>query len=190
MPPHAAVSHTFSDKKVLMRGEDIYLCLSIDGTFTECFELQNFPFDIQPLTISIAVNCRASGPLAIKLCCTDATTAYGVQEEDFHLRSIYRPRKNCFVVTGETGQDDRVFPAVNVISVLERRPQHTVTNIFVPMFIFVLLACVVSILPTYALAPPSFPSVGAHAGSATGRLFSATRRAKRRSTHIKETVCL
>ena len=50
----------------------------------------------------------------------------------------------------------------------------------VPMFIFVLLACVVSILPTYALAPPSFPSA-----LDAGRFLSSPHPQTRRSPCLR-----
>lgn len=55
------------DNKVMKRGDDLVLALRMEGSFTEVFELADFPFDMQGLTISMVFNCRANGPLPIDI---------------------------------------------------------------------------------------------------------------------------
>lgn len=46
----------------MFRGDDIILALRHEGTFTEIFELENYPCDQQALTITLNFNTRLTGP--------------------------------------------------------------------------------------------------------------------------------
>ena len=55
------------DGKVMKRGDDLIMALRVEGTFVEVYELVDYPFDCQGLTMTLAFNCRANGPLPIDI---------------------------------------------------------------------------------------------------------------------------
>ena len=51
-----ALDFRVTDSKIMRRGDDLTMCLQVDGTFYEIFELQDFPFDVQGLTMTLIFN--------------------------------------------------------------------------------------------------------------------------------------
>ena len=41
-----------------MTSHDLDLCVKVTGTFVEPMELENFPMDLQRLTMTISMTCR------------------------------------------------------------------------------------------------------------------------------------
>ena len=62
-----AINFRAVDTKILRRGDDLHLAMRYEGTFAEVYELEDFPFDQQGLTIMLNFNCRVGGPLPIEL---------------------------------------------------------------------------------------------------------------------------
>lgn len=121
-----------------------------DAVFTECYELHDFPFDVQPLTMSLAINCRVSGKTPARFVVAEDATMGSC--DNFHLGDVYNLRPRVYVACGETGQGNRVFPSANVVVIIERHPQYFITNVFVPMFLFVTIACMNNIIPLTEIA--------------------------------------
>ena len=48
-------------------GTDLLMMYHVRGTFFEAFELHNFPFDGQGLTVTVAILNRADGPFPVDL---------------------------------------------------------------------------------------------------------------------------
>ena len=62
-------AHSFKvvDAKCIKRGDDLALAGRYDGAFAEVYELEDFPFDQQGLTMMLNFNCRVGGPLPMEL---------------------------------------------------------------------------------------------------------------------------
>ena len=62
-----AVEISFKDVTPVRReGDDLVLRFRVSGVFVEVMELQEYPFDVQALTISIQLNCRTNGPMPVR----------------------------------------------------------------------------------------------------------------------------
>jgi len=54
------------ESKVTTEGNDLQLIKRVEGIFFERFELQNFPFDEQDLTVTVSCNCAMEGPVPVE----------------------------------------------------------------------------------------------------------------------------
>ena len=54
------------------------------GTFHETHELYDFPFDTQPLHISLCINCRKTGPMPIRFRVNHARSGGGGEQNQHH----------------------------------------------------------------------------------------------------------
>ena len=59
---------------VQKRGNDLVIAVRFAGEFSEVFELENYPFDVQGLTITLNINCRYHGPMPVVLDVADSAT--------------------------------------------------------------------------------------------------------------------
>jgi hypothetical protein len=80
------------DRKVYRAGNDIHLALRYEGDFFENMELENFPFDMQELSLSIAINCRTGGNMPCDLVVADDATI-GISRSGFALHQLYEARR-------------------------------------------------------------------------------------------------
>ena len=70
-------------------GDDIEILLYFKGTFQECLDLDDFPFDTQLLQISLCINCRRGGPLPIRWNVTNSSEAVA-KTNRFYLSHVWR----------------------------------------------------------------------------------------------------
>jgi hypothetical protein len=138
-----ATTFTLVDRKLRDQGDDIMVACRYNGTFTEIYELEDFPFDQQGLTIQFNLNCRVGGPLPVDLSvsaqckvtlsCID--TCPPAREWAVADRVHFRTHN-----LGAEYKSDRVFPALNITARVSRRPLYHVLNLAVPMGLFSLLS--------------------------------------------------
>ena len=149
------------DREVMIVGQDIMLKLRIEGEFYEKLELNEFPFDEQDLTISLAVNVRTTGNTPVKLAVAEDALLSVDMDEGHQLSHLYtfetrtlpdesaladgsgavKPMANVRVLCTETGTSaDRMFPAMKISVKIVRKASYYVFNVAVPMIIFNCLA--------------------------------------------------
>ena len=84
---------------VIRVGQDLSLNCRWEGVFFEEFELQQFPFDRQALTISLSINSRTRGMLPVEFvldeCCA------GIDMSGFTMRSMYDLDQTLYLRTSE-----------------------------------------------------------------------------------------
>lgn len=135
-----ALSMKMIDSKVLKKGDDLLMAVRIEGVFTERFELHDFPFQCQGLTLTINLNCRLNGPMPVQfvvgkpakivmtcigLCPPDAQWAVS---PELHVRSH------------DVGWGDRSFPAISFTAKVTQKPFYYLVYLAAPFGIFSLVS--------------------------------------------------
>lgn len=116
-------------------GNDLAAKMRFDGVFLEPMLLRDFPFDVQDLTISIAINCRTTGKTPVKLTVNQSikremSLSCFWQHQEWGLASelVLHP-----YLAGTTG---RLFPSCNISVVVGRRPLFYIVNVLLPTALF------------------------------------------------------
>ena len=135
-----AEQFTCQDARAVSSGDDLVLSARYCGTFLEPMELEEFPFDVQSLTCSLAVNCRTNGPIPVVIAIDPAAKLHiAMEEKYFPLHSEWRLERAVRCSCELVGTEGRRFPTVNIEAVMHRRPTYYVVNVCGPMFIFALM---------------------------------------------------
>lgn len=111
----------------------------IEGEFFERFELQNFPFDAQDLSVTISFNCATEGPVPVEVVCPPSAHL-GVDTSIFAFADVWilAPTLTGESTTvGATAQ--RRFPALHVRASVSRRANFVLWNVAMPMSFISLL---------------------------------------------------
>ena len=140
------------NKDVFEIGNDIHAKVRFEGTFTANLQLEKFPFDVQLLTFSLAVNCRTNGRTPVALECSHEMMCHTISNEEFHLNEVYFVQERIHVLTGTCGYAPRIFPAVNITMIIERKPGFFLINVFLPVLLFVPLSAMQQFIPVNDLA--------------------------------------
>ena len=133
------------DTAVRREGDDLLLNLRWEGTFYESFELYDFPFDSQGLTVSISLNCRTTGPIPVEIKvppnCGNSID-YNGYTEDHNWHIVHDPNdKSLRFLTKEVGGGpQRMFPTFCFSVLVQRRSSYTVVNAVIPFTCFSILA--------------------------------------------------
>jgi len=107
-------------------------------------ELQNFPYDMQELSIELALNCRINGILGCELCVApDAQIS--VSNDGFACHQLYDLDERTTYCQKLTGDG---YPTIRVSARVYRHPFYIVINMMLPMFCFVLMSMCQYIVPT------------------------------------------
>lgn len=93
-----ALRHKVLDRDVVKSGPDIELRMRFAGTFQQRFEVDDFPFDDQHITISLGLNCRRNGPIPTAFSLSDKTLL-SIDPAGFGLRMQWKLDRNIFVHT-------------------------------------------------------------------------------------------
>ena len=140
-------AHSFKtvDAKCMQRGDDIMIAMRYEGAFTEIYELEDFPFDQQGLTIMLNFNCRVGGPMPIEMVvspiCKVTLSCIDVCPPAREWTVGKQVNTNCFNAGEEYGTD-RVFPALTVTVQVERKPMYHILNLAMPMGLFSFLSII------------------------------------------------
>ena len=133
------------DAKCMKRGDDIVLAMRYEGAFAEVYELEDFPFDQQGLTIMLNFNCRVGGPLPMELVvsprCKMTLSCIDVCPPAREWIVSRKVSIHTFKMGEEYGTD-RVFPALSVTAQVERKPMYHVLNLAMPMGLFSFLSLI------------------------------------------------
>ena len=135
------------DAKWKWRGDDIVMAMRYEGAFAEVYELEDFPFDQQGLTIMLNFNCRVGGPLPMELVvsprCKMTLSCIDVCPPAREWAVNTKMKLNSFVL-GEDYDTDRVFPALSITAQVKRKPMYHVLNLAMPMGLFSALSVIQS----------------------------------------------
>ena len=72
------------------QGNDLILVARFEGTFMEPMELKGFPFDVQDLTASLAINCRTTGMMPVHFRVSESGKfRHVIQKRHFTMRNEY-----------------------------------------------------------------------------------------------------
>ena len=125
--------------KAMNCGDDIVLQMRHEGTFTEVYELADFPCDQQALALKLNFNVRDSGPVPINLVispgCTCSMDCIDLcpPAKQWHVEPDLR------IVAHHFGPPDRRFPALTFVVIVTRQPFFYLMYLAVPMGVFSLL---------------------------------------------------
>ena len=134
-------AHSFKvvDAKCRKHGDDMLMAMRYEGAFAEIYELEDFPFDQQGLTMMLNFNCRVGGPLPLKLTvspsCKITLSCIDVCPPAREWIVAKRLTIRSFNIGEEYGTD-RVFPALSLTAQVERKPMYHVLNLAMPMGLF------------------------------------------------------
>jgi len=113
--------------------------------FSEEYQLDDFPFDQQGLTILLNFNCRVGGPLPIELVvsptCKITLSCIDVCPPAREWTVNTKMKLNSFNL-GEQYGSDRVFPTLSLTAQVKRKPMYHVLNLAVPMGLFSVLSLI------------------------------------------------
>ena len=133
------------DAKWKWRGDDIVMAMRYEGAFAEVYELEDFPFDQQGLTIMLNFNCRVGGPLPMELVvsprCKITLSCIDVCPPAREWIVAKKVSIHSFKMGEEYGTD-RVFPALSLTAQVERKPMYHVLNLAMPMGLFSFLSLI------------------------------------------------
>jgi hypothetical protein len=133
------------DSKWRRAGDDILMAMRYEGMFSEEYQLDDFPFDQQGLTILLNFNCRVGGPLPIELVvsptCKITLSCIDVCPPAREWTVNTKMKLNSFNL-GEQYGSDRVFPTLSLTAQVKRKPMYHVLNLAVPMGLFSVLSLI------------------------------------------------
>ena len=135
------------DSAVFFHDDDVIMQIRWEGIFQETYELVDFPFDVQALTMSLSMNCRTSGPLPFEFIIGKQKT--GIDMSGFTMDSTFRLREKLLLKTHDVGAHaDRLFPTVSISVIAQRKASYWMWNGIVPMAVFSLLALLSWCIPS------------------------------------------
>eukprot|EP00964_Phaeocystis_antarctica_P161894 scaffold135146_cov66-Phaeocystis_antarctica.AAC.3 len=131
------------DSKSRMAGDDILIAMRYEGVFSDEYQLDDFPFDQQGLTILLNFNCRVGGPLPMELVvspsCKITLSCIDLCPPAREWTVNTKMKLNSFII-GEDYDTDRVFPALSITAQVKRKPMYHILNLAMPMGLFSVLS--------------------------------------------------
>lgn len=139
--PTAASYSIYSKKVSQLDKNDLHLTIDVIGTFYESMELQNYPMDVQKLTMVVSFNCAKEGMVPIEFDSTALkSAAFFINRDTFALANIWILRPGLVVEKAEVNpMPARTYPALTVSVLVERQPFTLFVNVAVPVSTLTLL---------------------------------------------------
>ena len=142
-----AIDYEITDTTVHKKADDLTIMFRIKGEFLEVMELQDYPFDVQDLTVSLQMACRVDGPFPTRFV-ADERGKTSIQPDSYEfLDTDYQLEEGVDVVAHEKGATSRCFPRLDVSVTIRRRPGYQIYNVVVPTGTIVLMSCVQFLVP-------------------------------------------
>jgi len=116
------------------------MAVRMEGEFTSDFQLNEYPFDVQGMTIVLNMNCRLSGPMPIEITVDDSCTA------TMTCISLCPPSKEwsvmpeMYIRPHTVGTGLRSFPGIEFTAKCVRQPFYHLVYLAAPFGIFNLIA--------------------------------------------------
>mmetsp|Transcript_670 Transcript_670/g.1379 ORF Transcript_670/g.1379 Transcript_670/m.1379 type:complete len:457 (+) Transcript_670:119-1489(+) len=137
--PNGKDIHTI-DSKVTRQGNNLQLIKRVEGYFFERFDLHNFPFDEQNLTVTVSANCAMEGPVPVVFFVPvldgldDPPAQLGADTVNFALGDIWDLGETLSAsVTTIGANSSRRFPAVNLRANVKRHSNFIMLNAAIPV---------------------------------------------------------
>ena len=149
----------FKERKVLRRGDDLMCILRFEGEFQEIMELQEFPLDVQELTLQVEIQCAiGASPFPVKLELSPDMVS-SIDREAFNLKNEYDlapfpPKATAFAHSGIkriAGSEANRYPAIAITCTVRRQCGYFLYNVVAPMGMISFL----SIATAFTMAEPS-----------------------------------
>ena len=157
-----ALHHELTMKKVVKQNDHLDLVLRLSGTFFEHMELEDFPFDVQRLTLVLAFNCQAKGPVPVMFTQIDSAVLT-INVSMFALSNLWNLHHQMAVRQHAIHPfPGATYPALQISCMVWRRWGYVFTNILFPMSVLTVLALLQFFLP------------GDHYSAAGGRIAYTT----------------
>jgi len=134
---------------VMARNDDLVCALRWKGVFTEPLELEQFPFDVQPLTMQLVANNRTDGPVPIYLEVDPECQKSIDPRNSFAMYQSWRLYNDVLgVVSGMYDDgDNRRFPSLEMSCLVERKAGFCVVNVALPTLLISLFSVVPFVVP-------------------------------------------
>ena len=126
---------------MITAGSDLKMILRLEGVFFERFELQAFPFDLQDLTVTLAIKCATNGKMPVDFANEKASCK--VLTEHFAYSDVWQLDPMMATEVGVVGAASRQFPCVHMRAKVRRRPGFTLINVAFPSMVICGLPTVV-----------------------------------------------
>jgi hypothetical protein len=140
------------DQSVRAEGDDLVLNYRFEGSFSEVMEMEDFPMDVQDLTVSVCWNCRTTGMMPLEIV-NSPQLSTGVIAAGFVDGMMWDLHTELDVRPCEVGRDpSRMFPTVELVMLVGRQPKFFLLNIALPVFFFVPMAMLQFTVPREATA--------------------------------------
>lgn len=138
-----------TEAKVTKEGEDLLLIQQVEGLFFERFELQNFPFDEQDLTVTVSCNCELEGPVPVEFCLSASPPPQlGVDTLNFTHGDIWTLSPTMLATLTTVGASStRRFPAVHLSANVRRHSGFVLMNAAMPVSIISFLSLMTFFVP-------------------------------------------
>ena len=100
--------------------------------------------------MSLAINCRTTGMMPVKLkIASDCKARHVIEKRDFTMHNEWALQPNLNMELRVVGTDDRLFPTVDICAEIHRKSFFYIVNIVLPMAFFALMANFQFTLPRY-----------------------------------------
>ena len=128
---------------VRVEDEDLVVAARFEGSWFSSFMLELYPFDSQQLEVSLAMNTRTTGmvPAHLVVPLRGERTELRLEASGFAPHMLWRMHPNLSAKALCVGQSaDRQFPTLNISALVTRRPGFILSNIALPVGLFVPIA--------------------------------------------------
>ena len=142
-----AVKYELENARVLESGDDLILSVKVIGVFEEPMELENFPIDIQELTVKLRFGCRMDGALPVEFALDGQERAFVESYGVGMIQHEYDVGDKLHIETRIEGQPGRQFPWLNFAVMVKRKPNYAMWNVVVPSFVFAMTASLQFFIP-------------------------------------------
>ena len=134
------------NQTVMSRGDDIYIAMRFEGEFFENMELEMFPFDMQELSVDIAINCRTMGKIPVDFSVAK-DAQIGISRSGFSQHQIYDLDARMTYIERLTGDDPPCYPTITISARVYRKPEFVLINVALPMAVFVIMGALQFAVP-------------------------------------------
>jgi len=145
-----SLDYSILTEKVVKLKTHLDLVLKVSGTFFEQMELADFPFDVQRLTVTLAINTATEGivPVAFSGMGSGRSVALSINLKTFAMSNMWRlyPHLGVSRTTIEP-MPNTTYPALSVASLVQRRAAFVTSNVFLPVGVLTLLSLLQFLLP-------------------------------------------
>jgi len=127
---------------------DVLISRRYHGIFFEVFEMDDFPFDKQELSIYLAINCQPVGkfPCILEV---DEDADFSISKSGFRsCTQEYELDDRLTSTIIPVKAPDDLYPTIKISARIYRDPMYIILNLMVPMVLFLFLQLLQFCVPT------------------------------------------